>query len=358
MMTGWGVRMSIGPDWLTAACLAQEAILITVAASSGSVPRAAGAKMVVTHEQQFDTIGGGHLEHQAVALARRLLRQASDSVGLADPAEPGLPALPDLPHLQRIVLGASLGQCCGGVVHLLFERLDAAYRAQWQEAQTRWQAGHDSWRELALDGGQEPTRPRWFTHAPAHASQPGCHLWQDETGQRHLIDPVLAPRAHLLLFGAGHVAAHLIHQLAHLPCRIRWIDARADQFPASVPPHVSIEISGDVDNAADAQEAIATCPPKTTFLVMTHDHQLDQTLVEAVLRRNDALWLGLIGSSTKRARFEHRLRERGMSQAQLAQLACPIGLPGINSKQPAIIACSVAAQLLQIWQNAGQLDTP
>ncbi len=135
--------MSISPDWLAAASQCQEAILITVAASKGSVPRAAGAKMVVTRDQQFDTIGGGHLEHQALALARRLLSPAS--------ATTENEALPTLPHLQRVVLGASLGQCCGGVVHLLFERLDATTCAEWQAARQRWQAGQDSWRELALD---------------------------------------------------------------------------------------------------------------------------------------------------------------------------------------------------------------
>ncbi len=162
---------------------------------------------------------------------------------------------------------------------------------------------------------------------------------------------MLAPRARLLLFGAGHVAGHLIHQLAHLPCRIDWIDSRADQFPPCVPPHVTIDVQ------AHPPDALATCPPNSTFLVMTHDHQLDQTLVEAILRRNDALWLGLIGSGTKRARFEQRLRARDISDAQLAQLVCPIGLPGISGKQPAIIACSVAAQLLQVWHSAGQLES-
>lgn len=317
------------------------------------MPRAAGAKMVVTRDQQFDTIGGGHLEHQALALAHRLLAPAS--------ATTENEALPTLPHLQRVVLGASLGQCCGGVVHLLFERLDATTCAEWQAARQRWQAGQDSWRELALDAPAAqpvqatqpapPVRARWFSHAPPHAQAPTCHLGQAASGERILLDPVLVPRARLLLFGAGHVAGHLIHQLAHLPCRIDWIDSRADQFPPCVPPHVTIDVQ------AHPPDALATCPSNSTFLVMTHDHQLDQTLVEAILRRNDALWLGLIGSGTKRARFEQRLRARDISDAQLAQLVCPIGLPGISGKQPAIIACSVAAQLLQVWHSAGQLES-
>jgi xanthine dehydrogenase accessory factor len=343
--------MSINDNWLDAACQNQAAILITVAASSGSVPRGAGAKMVVTGAQQFDTIGGGHLEHQAVALARSMLKSSSQYAPVSA-LPPGLhePA-PGLPLLQRFALGPSLGQCCGGVVHLLFEALDAAQSAQWQEARLRQLAGQDSWRELALDSAAPA---RWFSRAPSHlsaASAHTCHLWQDAAGQRYLLDPITAPRANLLLFGAGHVASHLIHQLAHLPCRIRWIDQRTKLFPASVPPHVAIEVN------PFPQDVIASAPPNSTFLVMTHEHALDQTLVEAVLRKGDALWLGLIGSATKRAQFEHRLRARGVLDSQLAQLVCPIGLPGIESKLPAVIASAVLAQLLQVWQAAGQLET-
>jgi len=81
--------------------------------------------------------------------------------------------------------------------------------------------------------------------------------------------------------------------------------------------------------------------------VLTHSHALDLALAEAILKRGDFGWFGLIGSATKRARFEHRLREKGMGEALLARMVCPIGLPGIEGKQPGVIAIAVAAQLLQ-----------
>jgi len=88
---------------------------------------------------------------------------------------------------------------------------------------------------------------------------------------------------------------------------------------------------------------------------MTHEHALDQQLSEQILRRierrDDVQWFGLIGSATKRAQFTRRLQQRGIAPDALARMACPIGLPGIEGKQPAVIAASVAAQLLMAWER-------
>lgn len=289
--------------WLSACvqiCTAADAgthaaVLITVAAASGSVPREPGAKMVVTADAQYDTIGGGHLEYRAIQIARELLLSTQLSTQLQ--STPCAENSPPMPLLQRMALGPSLGQCCGGVVHLQFECIGSA------------QAGD-------------------FQHQLAD--------------QRH------AWRPHLYLFGAGHVANHVIHACAHLPCRITWIDQREDFFPDSVPANVQID--------SDAATQIARAAPGSSFLVMTHSHALDQTLVEAILRRNDSLWLGLIGSTTKRAQFEHRLVAKGIERERLRHIVCPVGLPGISSKLPAVIAAAICAQLLQVWQAAGQLS--
>ena len=81
-------------------------------------------------------------------------------------------------------------------------------------------------------------------------------------------------------------------------------------------------------------------------MVLTHRHDLDLQIIEAVLKRGDARLAGLIGSATKRARFLHRLAEKGLSDEQLNALVCPIGLPGITGKEPGVIAVAVVAQLL------------
>jgi xanthine dehydrogenase accessory factor len=87
---------------------------------------------------------------------------------------------------------------------------------------------------------------------------------------------------------------------------------------------------------------------------MTHSHALDQRLAEAILARDDMGWFGLIGSHTKRAQFEHRMRAKGISDTRLAKMTCPIGIPGIRGKQPAVIAVAVCAQLLQVWETAAR----
>jgi xanthine dehydrogenase accessory factor len=252
----------VSGDWIASlAAHAREgraAVLVTILSASGSTPREAGCKMVVTEVGATGTIGGGQLEWRAIETARQLL---------ADPTRPA-PVVLDLP------LGPGLGQCCGGAVGLLFER-------------------------------------------------------------------VLPPARQIALFGAGHVGRAVARLLGELPCRLTWIDSRADAFPPGNPANtVTLASALPVHEVASLAEASAV-------LVMTHDHQLDLELVEAALRR-PFRFVGLIGSATKRARFEKRLAQRGLGQAAIDRLVCPIGLPGIGSKHPAEIAVAVVAQLLAL----------
>lgn len=158
--------------------------------------------------------------------------------------------------------------------------------------------------------------------------------------------PAPVPLFHLQLHGAGHVGRALVEVLRRLPCTIDWIDARANAFPAMAEdagPARVIRRQMEVP-----EDAVADAPEGSLFLVMTHSHALDWSICEAILRRRDFPYAGLIGSATKRARFTSRWRAAGISAAAIARLACPIGLPGITGKQPEIIALSVAAQLLEL----------
>lgn len=256
------------------------AILITVTAAKGSTPRGAGTRMLVTAQQQYDTIGGGHLEWKAIAHARLWLAESTEHNAATR-------------HLD-LALGPSLGQCCGGAVSIMLERTDS---------------------------------------------------WTDEQKQARYAEfqQLQAQLPHLYLFGAGHVGSALVNVLQQTPCRITWIDERDHLFPPHLPQSVQTE-------ATDSPEAvIAQAEAGAYFLVMTHHHGLDLLLTEHILRRNDAAWFGLIGSHTKRARFEHRLRERQITSAQLTSMVCPVGIPGITGKEPGVIAIAVAAQLLQLW---------
>ncbi|HZF80668.1 MAG TPA: xanthine dehydrogenase accessory protein XdhC, partial [Rubrivivax sp.] len=131
--------------------------------------------------------------------------------------------------------------------------------------------------------------------------------------------------------------------LATLPCQVSWIDEREEQFPPdlALPPHI------DKLCVEPVAAEVAAAPPGCCYLVLTHSHDLDLALASAILQRNDVAWFGLIGSQTKRARFEARLRQRGVDEARLQRMVCPIGLPGIRGKEPEVIAMAVVAQLLQ-----------
>lgn len=306
--------------------------------------------MVLTLEQQFDTIGGGHLEWRAAQIARDMLTDASGS-------------LPGQRRLERIALGPSLGQCCGGVVVLAFER--SAPRSETEngvllaELARRWHSGTDVWRIVALDAATPSmlfdTHGYVLGHPGALAtlpdltpliSTPAGHtqVLRASDGQRWLLDRCSAYQPQVVLFGAGHVGAAIVRVLSTLPCRVIWVDERDAMFPADLPPQISIEAT-DVPNAV-----VDLAEPGAFFLVMTHSHALDQQLTERILKRADIGWFGLIGSRTKRKQFEHRLLERGITQEQLNKMTCPIGIPGIVGKQPASIAIAVVAQLLQLWE--------
>ena len=233
--------------------------------------------MAVFPGGQVGSIGGGHLEWVALAHARQALMG-------------GAP----LQATQRHALGPSLGQCCGGVVHLTLRHVTAADAASLS-------------RELA---------------PPLHS---------------------------VALFGGGHVGQALVRALSPLPFSLTWIDSRDEIFPPDLQalPHVACEHSDPV------QAAVRHLPRDSAVLIMSFSHAEDlDVLCECLLRQRrhgDVRWVGLIGSQSKWASFQHRLAERGFSPEEWARVACPIGLPGIRGKQPAVIGATVAAQLLQVF---------
>ncbi|MEO5764944.1 MAG: xanthine dehydrogenase accessory protein XdhC [Casimicrobiaceae bacterium] len=331
---------------------ATAAVVVGIVGTRGSVPRAAGTHMVVTRDAVHGTIGGGHLEFQAIGIARGMLDGTRDGE-----------------RLRRFPLGASLGQCCGGVVHLLFEPVIG--RAGWlvqaaalRRARTPFviavPASGDACvgRLVVTDGG---------TFGAADAGRDGAYasvverareiLRAGESAQlaqvagtdmaaRWFFDPVRDDCFDVVLFGAGHVGRALVKLCADLPCRVAWVDARRDEFPVAVPPNVEVVCT-------DEPEAeVGAAPPGAFFLVMTHDHAQDERISEAILRRNDCAYFGLIGSLSKRRRFEQRLARRGMPVERFVTMVCPIGVPGISGKAPATIAVAVAAQLLQVHSRS------
>jgi xanthine dehydrogenase accessory factor len=269
-----GYRIVNTTEQFLARLASERAVLVSVASTQGSVPREAGAWMAVFADAVLGTIGGGNLEFQAIDEARARLAGAG----------------PAGETVTRFPLGPSLGQCCGGVVHVRFE-----------------------------------------TFAPG-----------DTAVLRTRLAEHLQPVA---LFGGGHVGAALARILATLPFSVTWIDSRDGIFPAQLSTFVRCEHSDPV------HAAVRDLAPGSRVLIMSFSHAEDLDVVAACLKRlrtsDDLPYVGLIGSKTKWATFRHRLEERGFTADELARITCPIGVPGIRGKEPEVIAVAVAAQLLQ-----------
>ena len=158
-----------------------------------------------------------------------------------------------------------------------------------------------------------------------------------------LFEPMGQPQAHIAVFGAGHVGRALVPLLASLPCKVRWIDSRENEFPAQIPAGVEKVINEDV------VDEVENMPAGSYFIVMTHNHQLDLELTAAILERNDFTYYGLIGSKSKRAKFEHRLRDRGFQPETVQRMRCPMGLAEVKGKLPIEIAVSIAGEVIATY---------
>ena len=248
----------------------EPVMVVRITDAKGSTPRSAGTCMAVTASGIFGSIGGGHLEFQAIIQARLMLAE-----GRTD-------------EIIDLALGPAMGQCCGGRVSLSLARVDS-----------------DAVAAIMADDA-EATRAM----------------------------PLI------LLFGAGHVGRALAAALGPLPVRLLWADERADAFPGEIDD--TIEITSDEWSAVMKRNE-----PFAAVVVMTYDHGLDFEITEAALGRADTAYVGLIGSRTKRRRFEKWFKSRGGEASDLRRLVSPSGDFGVADKRPEVIAALVAAEILQ-----------
>jgi xanthine dehydrogenase accessory factor len=196
-------------------------------------------------------------------------------------------------------LGPHLGQCCGGRVELALRRADDKILAEL----------------IARETKAEAARPE------------------------------------VLLFGAGHVGLALARSLALLPISTRLIDDR-DAPPPVLPEGVAFE---QID---DPEPLIARARPGAAFIILTHSHALDYRLAAAALARSDAGYVGMIGSATKRARFERWFLARGGPRVALDRFFCPIGGKLVRDKRPEVIAALATAEILSRLFAAREADEP
>jgi xanthine dehydrogenase accessory protein XdhC len=188
----------------------------------------------------------------------------------------------------ELALGPAMGQCCGGRVGLSLARAD---------------------------------------------KQTAALIVADEAEAARAM-PLIA------LFGAGHVGRALATALSPLPVRLLWADERPDAFPSEIDD--SVEIASDEWSVVMNRDE-----PLAAVVVMTYDHGLDFEITEAALVRTDIDYVGLIGSATKRRRFETWFAKRGGEAGALRRLVSPIGDFGVADKRPEVIAALVAVEIMQ-----------
>jgi len=258
-------------DWINALgqakANAMACVLVSIVDVDGSAPRGVGARLVVGREFQADTIGGGALEHKAIAHARTMLSHHQTAHT----------------EQQQYSLGQALSQCCGGKVTLQFDYI------------------------------------------------PACQV-------------------RLVVFGAGHVAAALATVVAQLPWHTTFYDSRDSWLK---PIQATPTQQGVIKTASLGNNpflAVEQCPDNAYYLVMTHDHQLDYELVEAILSRGDSRYCGLIASRSKSVSFKNRLQRKGFTESELALLTAPIGQAIQTGNLPMEVAIAASADVLSCYQ--------
>ena len=328
-MSGWRAQAS------ERAARGESSVLVTVCCVAGSAPREPGTKMLVWADGQHRTVGGGNLEFVITDQARKMLASGA-------------------PHrFQSYPLGPLLAQCCGGRVGILLERVDAS-SIEWLAAVAE---AEEQGAPYTIHTTLEDARiAKRIVHRSGASDLHGAPVRLIAAGGKP-VDPGAAkvdarglniiesvdPRPQLFMFGAGHVGRALAPIVATLPLRTRWFDTRLE-FGRSEGPLQPV-IADDLVAIANA------APPGALYLVFTQSHEFDYALTRAILARADFAYAGLIGSATKRARFEKRLIAEGIPRAMLSRLTCPIGAIGLSSKAPEVLAVATAAELLLAVQN-------
>jgi xanthine dehydrogenase accessory factor len=262
--------------------------LIEVSGTRGSTPREKGAFMLVSQSATFGTIGGGQLEYMAIDKARQMLGSSPSplSAGSAGKAGGGRGAA--FGETLDVPLGPEIGQCCGGRVEVRIRLVNSAL------------AG-------ALIAAAEAEEAR----------QPCVYI-----------------------FGGGHVGQALASAVALLPVHLLVVETRAEAL-AGMPQGVETRLT------AMPEAIVRDAPAGTAFAILTHDHALDFLIVAEALKRDDAAYVGMIGSKTKKATFRNwLLTSGGGSEAQFSRLVSPIGGQAVKDKRPQVIAALAAAEIM------------
>lgn len=296
-------------------------ILVMIVDHKGSAPREKGSWMIISEDEEIGTLGGGELEYQAIAFAKDYLSKPF----------PDYEGKQSFRIFQTSLLGPDLGQCCGGAVSLIYERIDndsLVWMNQIPEIDNMTKATATA---IGFDLHN-------LNKYPFHIYKTDNHDLKSIHSQS-----IEDKRPLLTLFGAGHVGQAIALSVSCLPIKLNIIDARKEIIDKMIlPANVTAMLANPLDE-------IANIPKNSAVLVITHNHGLDYEVAKRLLLREDFSFIGVIGSKTKTARFRKNLKEDGISDMALSHLTMPLAPNAPKSKEPGVIALGIIHEILKIW---------
>ncbi|MDK2965525.1 MULTISPECIES: XdhC/CoxI family protein [Lacrimispora] len=318
----------------------EDAVLVTIIASSGSTPRGTGSHMLVRQDgTTAGTIGGGAVEFKSVERAEKAIKDKCS-------------------YTHGFVLGkeqvADLGMICGGDVVVYFQYLDHEdlnFQMVCREIDKAFDRDEDSWLimditdETAWGMGIYNETGFWGIGEPDEAGK--AELLKNKSvqiscgGRRYYSEPLVSAGC-VYIFGGGHVAQEIVPVLAHLGFKCVVFDDREEFANRTLFPAAENVITGDyqsIFNYLEIRECDYVC-------IMTRGHQSDYVVQRQVLTRN-ACYVGVIGSRKKLASIKEKLMADGISGDKIDSCHSPIGLE-IYAETPAEIAISVAGELISV----------
>lgn len=315
----------------------EDAVLVTVVASSGSTPRGAGARMLITKDGRLrGTIGGGAVEYRSEHVAQDVLKSKSS-------------------HLEFFRLHRNevedLGMICGGDVNVYFQYIPAGDKNTIMLTDTIEQLFKDneqSWLICEITEGSDGS----FSVYGKHHGTVGMEL-PEEVLNSLMNHPVqcsvngknyycekLVQAGRVYICGGGHVAQELVPALTRVNFRCVVLEDRENFIKPELFEGVEETKLVDFAHLND----YVTIGEDDYVCVMTRGHANDR-LVQAQVLKTPACYIGVIGSARKTAGVFAALREEGFTDEDFKRITTPIGID-ILAETPAEIAVSVTAQLI------------
>jgi xanthine dehydrogenase accessory factor len=307
--------------------------LATVIKTWGSSPVPVGGQLVVGPEERFEgSVSGGCVEAAVITAAADVMATGQPKVleyGVGDETawRVGLP--------------------CGGRIEIFVERLSGADDAAYLDAVI---AARRTRSLLVVDTDLATGRRALHRETESYAAETAqqlsngeCVLVDGPDGRRFL--HALAPPVHVILIGAGHVA----QVLADLAQRVGYQATVVD-------PRTAFSSETRFGGVPLRQDWPETALPmlgldgRTAVITLAHDARLDdETLPIAV--RSPCFYVGALGSRRTHEKRVERLRQAGLSEAEIARVDAPVGLP-IGAKGPAEIAVSILGAVIKARRGA------